>query len=305
MSSWGAGLYSSDFARDLRSTIRAVSRLPFEPARLMAILCETEPTAAFDTNNEDHTTFWLVIADQFARLGIASSRAKEAALDIIASAQDLEMQRKLGQNQNGLARRRQILDELRERLQTVSPRANRATLREPQSFLMNVGDALIYPTCGGRCRNPYVTRPERLKIHGPRGGEPWRQDGWGAIVVAECGRAFGFFSWYRPLVSVTALTHRPDLEMLRDTEFRLALPGTCTPRHFRRMELEKAGTFPIDVARLHQLFPHLRSGDSQAIQDISISNRMTVRSPDAHHRQIRQANQDDRRIRVQELGVGG
>ena len=46
MGVWGAGLYSGDFALDLRSTIRAVARLPYDGDKLVEILCETEPAAA-------------------------------------------------------------------------------------------------------------------------------------------------------------------------------------------------------------------------------------------------------------------
>ena len=35
MGRWGTGLYSGDFAMDLRSTIRAVARLPFSADRLV------------------------------------------------------------------------------------------------------------------------------------------------------------------------------------------------------------------------------------------------------------------------------
>ena len=46
MGVWSSGLYSGDFALDLRSTIRAVSRLPYDGDKLIEILCETEQTAA-------------------------------------------------------------------------------------------------------------------------------------------------------------------------------------------------------------------------------------------------------------------
>ena len=67
MGLWGTGLYSSDFAMDLRSTVGAVARLPFDGDRLVEILSETEPTAAGNPDDEQHTTFWLVVADQFAK----------------------------------------------------------------------------------------------------------------------------------------------------------------------------------------------------------------------------------------------
>jgi hypothetical protein len=46
MGAWGTGLYSGDFAMDLRGTIAAISRLPFDGDRLAEILCESEPGPA-------------------------------------------------------------------------------------------------------------------------------------------------------------------------------------------------------------------------------------------------------------------
>ena len=44
--------------------------------------------------------------------------------------------------------------------------------------------------------------------------------------------------------------------------------------HFRRMELETIGTLPLDAGKVAQVFPGLRPGTSQAINDISIANSM-------------------------------
>lgn len=276
MGSWGSGLYSGDFALDLRSTIRAVSRLPFEADRLLDILIEFESSAALDPHNEDQTTFWLVVADQFARRGIASARARDAALRIIDSGQDVEMQRKLGLSEPGLRKRQRILAEARHRLVAPPIAKKRETISKPQPYLMDVGDALVYPTCGGECWNPYTKRPDQLKIYGPGGGQPWRQDGWGAMTIVERGRAFDFFAWYRPAVIRAGAIEKPELETLRAGEWHLESPGTCSPAHFRRMQIEKVGSFPIDAAKVHQLFPGLRPGTSAAASDITIANRMKV-----------------------------
>ena len=91
MGAWGTGLYSGDFAMDLRSTVVAVVRLPFDVDRLVEILCETEPEAAANPRDEDHTTFWLILADQFAKRGIVSDRARDKALEIIDAADDIAM----------------------------------------------------------------------------------------------------------------------------------------------------------------------------------------------------------------------
>ena len=63
MGVWGAGLYSGDFAMDLRPGARAVTRLPFDGDRLLELACSLEPEAAKNPEDEDHTTFWLVGAD--------------------------------------------------------------------------------------------------------------------------------------------------------------------------------------------------------------------------------------------------
>src|SRR5204863_2039169 len=124
------------------------------------------------------------------------------------------------QSEAGLGKRQRILSELRDRLVATPPAAKkRTTLSKPQAYVMDVGDALVYPTCGGECWNPYTTRPDQLKIYGPGGGQPWHPDGWGAMVIVERGRAFDFFAWYRPVVIRTGMAEKPDLETLRAGEW--------------------------------------------------------------------------------------
>ena len=91
MGVWGTGLYSGDFALDLRSTVSAVARLPFDGDKLSDILCGTEPGAANNSDDEEHTIFWLVIADQFAKRSITCDRARDKALAIIEDGNDLAM----------------------------------------------------------------------------------------------------------------------------------------------------------------------------------------------------------------------
>ena len=67
MGAWGTGLYSNDMAADMRALVKSALRLPFEEDRIVEIIRECEPTAADDNQNEDHTTFWIVLADQFQK----------------------------------------------------------------------------------------------------------------------------------------------------------------------------------------------------------------------------------------------
>lgn len=88
MGVFGTGLYSGDFAMDLRSAVSAVARLPFDGDRLADILCESEPTTANKPDDEDYTLFWLVLADQFVKRAIVCNRVRDRALAIIDSGAD-------------------------------------------------------------------------------------------------------------------------------------------------------------------------------------------------------------------------
>src|SRR5262249_6980629 len=172
MGSWGAGLYSGDFAADLRGAVKAVARLPFEPDRLVEILRESEPGAANNPDDEDHTTFWLVVADQFAKRSIDCRSVRDRALAIIDEGRGPALLAKLGMDAPGLAKRRKQLAELRARLAAPVAAKPRAVLKQPQAYVFAVGDLVIYPASGGKCINPYF--PSKDKI------PEWQQDGWGA-----------------------------------------------------------------------------------------------------------------------------
>ena len=275
MGVWGGGLYSGDFAQDLRGTIRAVARLPFDNDRLVDVLCETEPTAANNPDDEDHTTFWLVVADQFSKRGIACDRVREKALAIIDGGSDLTMLAKLGMDSPGLKKRRQMLDELRLRLAAPVGARRGSVLKKPQAYLMDAGDVLVYPTCGGRCINPYFASKDQQTYWGDKCAMPWKQDGFGALVIVDRGRAFDFLSWYRPLKISMAMVQKPTVaELCGELLWKLPLAGTCSAVHFKRMELEKIGTLSIDTEKFKRAFPNLRPGTAQAIGDISIANQM-------------------------------
>jgi hypothetical protein len=256
---------------DLRSTIGAVAHLPFDADRLLEILCESEPAAANNPHDEDYTIFWLVVADQFAKRAIVSDRVRETALRIIDADSDLAMLSKLGMNGRDLHKRRQTLSDLRARLTTASaPAKPRPVRKKPQTFLMEVGEVFAFPTAGGECINSYFRSKDDLP-----GG--WHQDGWGALVIVERGRAFDFLTWYRPLTISHARTENPSLEQLR-SEYLWVLkrPGTCPPIHFKRLELDKIGALPIDGDKVARAFPARPPGRSCAVDNISLANCLTI-----------------------------
>ena len=265
MGVWSTGLYSGDFALDLRSTIKAIARLPYDGDKLAQILSETETAAAKNPENEDHTTFWLVTADQFAKRSIVSTYAREQALKIIDGGGDLAMLEKLGMDPADLRKRQKVLEELRTRIVAPATAKPRPVLKKPQAYLMDVGDVLIYPTCEGHCINPYFASKKRDRS--------WKgQDGWSSAVIVDRGRAFEFLAWYRPL-TLAAMAGKPALSALRgELLWTLARPGTCSATHFKKMELEKIGVLPVDRNRLIHAFGEVSPGTSAAINDISIAN---------------------------------
>ena len=276
MGVWGINLYSGDFAMDLRSTIGAVARLPFDAERLVDIVCETEAGAAKNPLDEDHTSFWLVLADQFAKRGIASERVRDKALTLIDKDEDVAMLERRGMKPTDVRKRRKVLDELRARIAGPVVEKQRTVLTKPQTLLMDVGDIVVYPTCHGKNINPYFPSKERDTQFTKEGPIPWTQTDWGAMVIVGCGRAFDFLSWYRPLVIIEACAQKPTPEALtaESVPWRLDSAGTCSPHQFKKMEMETIGHVSLDPAKIETVFPGLRPGISAAVSDISIANRM-------------------------------
>jgi hypothetical protein len=252
MGVWGEGLYANDLAMDLRATIAAVLRLPFDTDKVVDIVCGTQPSAVNNAADEEYAIFWLVMADQFSKRGIACDRVRAKALEILDA-------------RGGSA-------ELRTRINTPPAAAKpRKVLREPEPLLMHVGDVLVYPTCDGQNINPYLAAGRR----------PFSPNGWGAIVMMECGRAFDYLAWYRPATLAETRDAKPTLNGLRGPMlWNLSPPGTCSTSHFRKMELQKIGMLPVDPEKAVAAYPvRFRSEVAAAVQDISIANSLKSARP--------------------------
>jgi hypothetical protein len=276
MGAWGPGLYSDDFALDLRGMVKSVARLPFAPDKLLELLCAATPESAREAEDEGHTVFWLVVADQFAKRGIDCPPARDRALGIIADGSDLKMMEALDMDAKAMTKRRAILDELRVRLAApIVIGKPRATLKAPQKLLLGVGDAVTYPVCKREPINPYAAGMDHPFV------KAWRQDGWGAFVVAECGHAFEFLAWYRPFVIVEPFAAQPCLDdLLAPHRWLLRNPGTLSARHLANMELHRLGAVPFDAAKFDRLFPRRASPVRRAVVDISLANQITVHDVD-------------------------
>jgi hypothetical protein len=277
MGAWGIGLYSNDMAADLRDTVKAVSRLPFAANALLDLICSAEPSAAEDPKDEEHTVFWLAVADQFAKRGIDCTRARDRALAIIADGSDLATMAALGMDEKSLRKRRAMLDELRSRILAPIEHKPRPVLKAPQKLVAAPGEALTYPVCKGDPINPYAVGKDYPWV------KAWKRDGFGAFVVADCGLMFGFLAWYRPLVITEPLTAEPMLATLFEPRMWLMRnPGTLSARHYANMQLKPLGRVAIDAAKLAAVFPDPGPVVSAVVSDISLANNINIRALDAH-----------------------
>jgi hypothetical protein len=270
MGVWGTGLYSGDFARDLLSEFKAVIRLPFDGEKLLELLCDLQPGAANNPADEDHTTFWLVAADQFAKHGIACERARQKAIQIIDEGTDTAMLARLGMDAAGLRKRGKMLADLRQSLTgPPKPAKPRAVIKSPQELVMDVGDVFVFPTSRGRAKE-YC--PASVLVI-----PPWERDGWNAAVMVAAERAFGFLAWYRPLTLASTLSEEPDFNRVRSAApWILKGPGTCKRADLKRLAMKKIGTVPIDREKLMRAFPSMRPGTRAALSDRSIDRELGI-----------------------------
>jgi hypothetical protein len=272
MGAWGTGLYSGDFASDLKSVIAAVARLPLAPDEIVGAVRGVEPTAASNPADEDHSIFWLVLADQFEKRGIFSQQVRETALDIIDAGKDPEAMRALGMRPGDLRKRVANLMELRGRIvaqpATTKPRK---TMSLPEPYVFEVGGVYAYPTKQGRPINPYMT-PKWFDR------AAWAPDGVGLFLALGRGRAFEYLAWYAGATSIATVPAPPDREALAAEIRWRAEPilGTCPPNRFRKLEMTEVAVFAIDPDRRAHFFPHLASGLTYAISDICISNKLDI-----------------------------
>lgn len=233
MGAWGVSIYSSDDALDLRASIRAVCRLPYNGDKLVELLADLHSDAR-DPGKEGHSTFWLVVADQFQRRGIRSM-ARQRALEIIADGTDLAMFAKLGMADADLRKRKRLLDALGDQLRSLPPEKRRSTLKQPQPLLFGAGDVLVYRIDGqGNCCNPYLPDSTRASF---------KPVGWDGCLVVASGLALEYLAWYQLAPTRSPWKDRPTLSQIvaRIDPARTRV-GTMSRSRVARMGLELLGT---------------------------------------------------------------
>lgn len=276
MGAWGTGLYSSDFAADMRPLIKTALSLPFDEDRIVAIIREREAQSADNRDDEDYANFWLALADQFAKRGVAHAETRGRAIAIIDEGRDLAMLERLGMTAPDLRKRAMTLAELRARL-VAAPTISqpRKTLKAPLPYALETNTLYVCPTAGSAAINPYIGRKDFF-------GKRFVQDHWRLFLVVARNKSFGFLPWYQPLVAKRISEEKPGLAEARgDWWWELDSPKTCSERHAMIMEIKPLGVLAVDAEKLKARFPsrprgvHFGwDGTSAAVNDITIGNCM-------------------------------
>lgn len=262
MGSWGPGLYSDDYALDLRAAISVVTRLPHDAPEIMRLLVELNPVAG-EPDDEDYTTFWLVVADQMQKKGIESD-ARSQALGIIENGTNLAMLEMLGMGKGDLRKRAKMLDKLAEGLGEPPEPKQRRTLKKPQPLLVQPGEVYVFPVDSrANVYNPYFTKPDEARFV---------PAGWSSCLIVGTGHALDYLAWYQVAPSLEQWAERPDLaEAAGPIDPNKNSVGTISKSHLSRMRLELAGTIdPPSVAP-----PEHELVMSTVASDISASNALS------------------------------
>ena len=265
MGAWGVGLYANDLAADLKTTIASVLRLPLSPDDVVKVLAEAEPALA-DPADDGYTDAWFVVADRFHRYGIDHAPTVQLVRRLIRDRTDLRRKAELGLGAGDLRARGKVVDELQRRLTTPHPKPFRTgRVKKPQAFVVEVGDVVSYPTMDGKSANPYFKDWASARF---------TPNGYGAALVAERGRAFGYLAWYTMTVLDATWPTAPSLGECMSRCVGQLYAGTLSRSHLARMALDRVGN--VEITALPERTWSAAHPDSAAIHDISIANHLRV-----------------------------
>ena len=193
MGAWGEGLYEDDEACDVRDFISLLSKMPGDGDSILQLALEQFER---DENLDDDgcPTFWMVVADQFAKRGIECDRAMKQALLSINSGADLADLKARGMEPQGLKARKTVHEKLKEKITNPKPSSSRRIPKAPPKMIVEVGEIYTFPTMSGSGFNAWFSSWDEA------GFVP---NGYGSLIILDVGRVFDWFPWaaYTPLVT--------------------------------------------------------------------------------------------------------
>ena len=263
MGAWGGGIYSSDYALDLKGTINALLRAPLSDDELLAELWTSHGERAVENDALD---YWIVLADQLERHGLRRPEIFERATAIVESGADVAALQSLSASASTIASRRRDTAKLLARLRDPRPAKPRRPLKTPQPLLFEVGEAITWPTDGGESINPYVREDQLWRLGG------FTQDGWGFGIITDAGRVCGVLAYYAVQVLRWRRPERPAVDLAVHCVRSAHRYGTLTPLRLQRTKLERLGRVPNEaMSPPPSRAIAERSARKAAFEDISLS----------------------------------
>jgi len=259
MGSWGLGLYQDDAAADLKGAIALLARLPASGERLLEIILANQQEGV-ELSDDGGPTFWLVVADQFERRGIACRRAFDQALKAIDTGADLRDLKARDADEKDLKQRAKLLETLAPRFRQPRPARPRPSGQRLPPMVVAAGEVYRFPTMQDKAFNPYLSSWEKYGF---------KPDGWGAMLIFACGRAFDWFPWFAGSGLTVDATRPPSLDDAMQSRF--IAPEQCggymVPRrsHLRKMPMELIGTLELDPRRVAEVMPRKNSPERAAV----------------------------------------
>lgn len=254
MGSSGVGLYQDDSAADLRSMIATLAKLPASGDRILQIILDNwnEPVGL---DADGGPTFWLIVADQFERRGIGSTKALDQALTAIDTGADLRDLQARGAEPNDLKSRGKLLSDLAKRFRSPRPPRPQPKRSKPPPLVVEAGEVYRFPTMADKAFNPYLPSWEQ----GGFKGDGFKPDGWGALLIVAAGRAFDWFPWCAAAALTVDPARPPSLDDVIGARFISEKQrGTyIVPRrnHAKKMGLELVGRLTLDPAKSADAMP--------------------------------------------------
>lgn len=246
MGAWGEGLYDDDEACDVRDTVSLLAKMPASGDEILALLLEQ---FRYSENLDDDgcPSFWMVVADQFAKYGIACEKAQRLGREAIESGADIQDLQARGMEQIGLKGRKKTHEKVLQRLASPKTESARRIPKSPPSSVVAVGEIYSYPTMNGKGMNAWFSDWNQAGF---------RPDGWGALIILASGRIFDWFPWsaYSP-VNVNPLTE----PVLQDVLFTKTLfkngVAYFSPKqsHMKRMGMRLLGSVQVNVDAVSEL----------------------------------------------------
>jgi len=258
MGTWGEGLYDDDEACDVRDTIALLSKMPGDGESILRLMLEQFERDE-DLTDDGCPTFWMAVADQFAKRGITCERAFRLGVAAMETGADLADLAARGMDADGLVGRKRVHAKLRERIENPKPHGSRKVSKSPPKCAVATGQIYSFPTMSGTAMNAWFSSWEEARFV---------PNGWGSLIVLEVGRVFDWFPWaaYTPLV--TDPSKEPDFISAIESK-TLFSDGVAffAPKdsHLKKMGMKLIGCIEVSQHAVDELKKLSRSSPQQAV----------------------------------------